>query len=69
MYQHKHQQSQMGSPSRGFGEGAREIFTATLYRLLEIVLIPSSSSYGISSDRIEGYANAVMCLIALDADR
>jgi hypothetical protein len=40
-----------------------------IIRLLEMLLFPASCEYGISWDRVDGCANALVVLIALDQNR
>ena len=59
----------------GFGPGAvvletgESIFSASLQRLFQNVIFPSSSDYGISTDRIDACASAFATLIAMDVPR
>ena len=59
----------------GFGPGAimnetgESVFSFGLQRLFEIIIFPSSSDYGISTDRIDACASTFATLIAMDVSR
>ena len=41
----------------------------SLLRLFEVLLVPASSDYGLTADRLEAYGNCIAVLIALDEQR
>jgi len=45
---------------------ARFVFQHATRRLLEMIVYPSSSSYGITWDRLDACANALITLVSLD---
>lgn len=54
----------------GFGEHAhRNLFPGAIQRLLEMVIFPNTCEYGISWDRMDGFANALIMLISIDQQR
>ena len=54
-----------------FGQlvAARELFPLAMQRLLEMVIFPMSCEYGITLDRIDACANALLTLISTDVER
>jgi len=54
----------------GFGmELAANVFPAAQERLLQMVIFSSHCEYGISVDRLDAAANALLTLIAMDNER
>jgi hypothetical protein len=65
-----HQFNDMKVGKEGFGiASSAEIFPKASERLMEMLLFPNTCEYGISWDRIDGCANAMLALIALDVGR
>jgi hypothetical protein len=65
-----YQSNSMRKGLEGFGLNlSSEIFPRATERLLEMLLFPASCEYGISWDRVDGCANALVVLIALDPNR
>ena len=58
----------MQSGGEGFGlPESLALFHAAQCRLLEILVVPRSSEYGLTMDRLEAYGNSLAVLIAVDA--
>lgn len=64
-----YQNTSMQSGRPGFGASCAEIFPSCMERLLEMILFPHSCEYGISWDRVDACANALLTLISLDVPR
>ena len=56
---------QSGGPGFGLPESL-SLFNAAQSRLLEILVVPRSSEYGLTMDRLDAYGNSLAVLIALD---
>lgn len=58
----------MQNGGEGFGlPMSAALFQSAQGRLLEILVVPRSSEYGLTMDRLEAYGNTLAVLIALDA--
>lgn len=67
-----HHQATKTGRSAGLGIGpvnAAGVFNSALDRILEMVFYPRSAEYGIAWDRVDACGNALITLIALDAQR